>query len=154
MRSRSSSESGEAAETRAAGADSYLTKPICRADLYGTLTRMAGRARECHSDVAAGKKDEIDLRGAQVLLAELRFSATAFGAASNGAATANAITADASANNTGTATWFRIVKADGTTHVLDGNVGTSGSDLNLTTTSIVATQPVSVTSFVITEGNA
>jgi hypothetical protein len=36
---------------------------------------------------------------------------------------------------------------------MDGNVGTSGSDLNLTTTSITATQPVSVTSFVITEGN-
>ena len=38
--------------------------------------------------------------------------------------------------------------------MLDGSVGTSGSDLNLTTTSIVATQPVSITSFVITEGNA
>jgi hypothetical protein len=71
----------------------------------------------------------------------------------NGVLTANAITQDASANATGTATWFRIVQSDGSTFVLDGNVGTSGSDLNLTTTSIVATQPVSVTSFVITEGN-
>jgi hypothetical protein len=67
--------------------------------------------------------------------------------------TLGTITQDASANATGTATWFRIVKADGTTFVMDGSVGTSGSDLNLTTTSIVATQPVSVTSFVITEGN-
>ena len=70
-----------------------------------------------------------------------------------GVLTLNAITQDSSANATGTATWFRIVKADGTTHVMDGNVGTSGSDLNLTTTSIVSGQPVSVTSFVITEGN-
>lgn len=91
---------------------------------------------------------------ATTLLAELTCG-TPFAAASvNGVLTLGAITQDSSANATGTATWFRIVKADGTTHVMDGNVGTSGSDLNLTTTSIVATQPVSVTSFVITEGNA
>jgi hypothetical protein len=89
----------------------------------------------------------------QVLLAELTCNATFAPAASGGVLTLNAITQDASANNTGTATWFRIVKSDGTSFVLDGNVGTSGSDLNLTTTSIVATQPVSVSSFVITEGN-
>lgn len=91
---------------------------------------------------------------ATTLLAELTCG-TPFAAASvNGVLTLGAISQDASANATGTATWFRIVKADGTTHVMDGNVGTSGSDLNLTTTSIVITQPVSVTSFVITEGNA
>lgn len=90
---------------------------------------------------------------ATTLLAELTCNATFAAAASGGVLTLNAINQDASANATGTATWFRIVKADGTTHVLDGNVGTSGSDLNLTTTSIVATQPVSVTSFTITEAN-
>lgn len=90
---------------------------------------------------------------ATTLLAELTCNATFAPAASGGVLTLNAITQDSSANATGTATWFRIVKSDGTTHVLDGNVGTSGSDLNLTTTSIVATQPVSVTSFVLTEGN-
>lgn len=91
---------------------------------------------------------------ATTLLAELTCGTPFAAAAVNGVLTLGAITQDASANATGTATWFRIVKADGTTHVMDGNVGTSGSDLNLTTTSIVATQPVSVTSFVITEGNA
>lgn len=90
---------------------------------------------------------------ATTLLAELTCNATFAPAASGGVLTLNAITQDSSANATGTATWFRIVKADGTTHVMDGNVGTSGSDLNLTTTSIVSGQPVSVTSFVITEGN-
>jgi hypothetical protein len=68
--------------------------------------------------------------------------------------TANAITQDSSANATGTATHFRLFQSNGTTAVMDGDVGASGSDLNLTTTSIVATQPVSVTSFVITDGNA
>ena len=90
---------------------------------------------------------------ATTLLAELVCNATFAPAASAGVLTLNAIAQDASANATGTATWFRIVKADGTTFVMDGNVGISGSDLNLTTVSIVITQPVSVTSFVITEGN-
>lgn len=90
---------------------------------------------------------------ATTLLAELTCNATFAPSASGAALTLNSITQDASANASGTATWFRIVKSDGTTFVMDGNVGTSGSDLNLTTTTIVATQPVSVSSFVITEGN-
>ena len=91
---------------------------------------------------------------ATTLLAELTCNATFAPAAASGVLTLNAITQDSSANASGTATWFRIVKSDGTTFVLDGSVGTSGSDLNLVTTTIVATQPVSITSFVITEGNA
>lgn len=87
----------------------------------------------------------------QTLLAELRWNATAFGAASSGVATANAITSDISADNTGTATWFRALKSDGTTVVFDGSVGTSGADLNLNSTSISAGAAVSVTSFTYTE---
>lgn len=90
---------------------------------------------------------------ATTLLAELTCNATFAAAASGGVLTLNAITQDSSANATGTATWFRIVKSDGTTFVLDGDVGTSGSDLNLNTTSIVSGGPVAVTSFVLTEGN-
>jgi hypothetical protein len=90
---------------------------------------------------------------ATTLLAELTCNATFAPAASGGVLTLNSITQDSSANASGTATWFRIVKSDGTTLVMDGNVGTSGSDLNLVTTTIVSTQPVSVTSAVITNGN-
>jgi hypothetical protein len=54
----------------------------------------------------------------------------------------------------GTATWFRIVKADGTTHVIDGTAGTSGADLILNTTTISIGVAVSVTAFTITRGNA
>jgi hypothetical protein len=90
---------------------------------------------------------------ATTLLAELTFTDPAAAAASGGALTASTITADASANATGTATWFRVVDSSGT-FVMDGNVGTSGSDLNMTSTSIVATEGVDVTSFVITAGNA
>ena len=91
---------------------------------------------------------------ATTLLAELTCGTPFAASASGGVLTLGSITQDSSANATGTATWFRIVKSDGTTHVLDGSVGTSGSDLNLTTTSITSTQPVSVTSFTITEGNS
>lgn len=59
---------------------------------------------------------------------------------------------DSSANATGTASWFRLVDSTGTC-CFDGGVGTSGNDLNLTTTSIVATQPVTVSSATITAGN-
>lgn len=154
---------------------------------------------------------------ATTLLAELTCNATFAAAAAAGVLTLNAITQDASANATGTATWFRIVKADGTTHVLDGDAGadvvttitgvngegvitvgsgtgivvgqyvtgtnigagarvvaisgtsvwlsvknsgipsgngTFKSDLSLVSAAIVATQPVQVSSFTITEGNA
>lgn len=90
---------------------------------------------------------------ATTLLAELTCGTPFAAAAVDGVLTLSAITQDASANATGTATWFRIVTS-AAAFVLDGNVGTAGSDLNLTTASIVTGQPVSVTSFVITEGNA
>lgn len=89
---------------------------------------------------------------ATTLLAELTCNATFAPAASGGVLTLNAITQDSSADATGTATWFRLLTSAASAQI-DGNVGTSGSDLNLTTTSIVATQPVSVTSFTITDGN-
>jgi len=89
---------------------------------------------------------------ATTLLAELPLSATA-ATTSSGVITFNAITTDASANATGTATWFRVTTSGGTA-VVDGTVGTSGADLNLSTTSIVATGSVAVTSLVWTEGDA
>lgn len=89
--------------------------------------------------------------GSQVLLAELRYNATAFGAAVAGVATANAMTADSSANATGTAAWFRALKSDGSTVIFDGSVGTSGCNLNLATVSIVAAAIISVSSHTYTQ---
>jgi hypothetical protein len=97
--------------------------------------------------------------GAQTLLGTLTLSATAFPASSASGsagsrvvtATANTITDDSSADATGTAAWFRVLKSDGTTVVFDGSVGTSGCDLNLTTVSIVSGADISVTSFTITQ---
>jgi hypothetical protein len=88
--------------------------------------------------------------GSQVLLAELRFAATAAASTTDGVITFDAITADASADATGTATWFRAFKADGTTAVWDGSVSTTGATLNLNTTAIVTGAAVSITSLTFT----
>ena len=99
---------------------------------------------------------DADTAASGTLLAELTCNATFAPAASSGVLTLNAITQDSSANATGTAGWFRIVKSDGTTPVLDGSVTATGGggQLELVSTSITSGQPVQVTSFVITEGGA
>jgi hypothetical protein len=89
------------------------------------------------------------------LLAELVCNASAFAAAaSGGVLTANAISNDSSANASGTASHYRLFRSDGTTAVIDGDVSTSGADLNLDNTSINSGQVVSITSFTVTAGNA
>lgn len=90
----------------------------------------------------------------QTLLAELTCGATFAPAASGGVLTLNAITGDSSADASGTATWARLLKSDGTTHVLDMDVGTSGSDFNMNSNVISAGAAVSITSATLTEANA
>lgn len=85
----------------------------------------------------------------QKLLAELRFGDPAFGSASNGTITANAIARDDSANDTGTASWARLLDGDGN-FIADVDVGTSGATINLNTTSLVSGGPVEITSFTFT----
>src|SRR5687768_1599424 len=75
------------------------------------------------------------------------------GTITNGVLTFSAITADPSANASITASWFRIVDSTGTC-VIDGSVATSGSDLNLNSTTITSGQQVSISSAVITDGSA
>lgn len=89
--------------------------------------------------------------GAQVLLAELRFNATSAPAASNGVLTFSAFTSDASANATGTASWFRALKSDGSSAVFDGTVGTGTNDAVINSTAISSGAAVSVSSFTFTQ---
>ena len=93
---------------------------------------------------------DADGAAAGTLLATLTFEATAFGGAdADGTATADTITGDASADNTGTATWARILDSD-SNKVFDCDVGTSGATINLNTTSIVAGQSVDISALTIT----
>lgn len=90
---------------------------------------------------------------ATTLLAELVCSNPAAASNTNGVLTLDAIADDTSANATGTASWFRVEDSNGTA-VLDGDVGTSGSDLNLNTVAFTSGDVVSITSFVINANNA
>lgn len=72
---------------------------------------------------------------------------------SGGVLTFNSISPDNSANATGTATWARVLDSEGN-FVFDCDVGTSGADINLNSTTIQAGARVEVTSASITEGNA
>lgn len=60
---------------------------------------------------------------------------------------------DTSADATGTAAEAVIKDSSGATKVSGLTVGTSGTHIVLTSVSIVATEPVSITSATITEGN-
>ena len=93
--------------------------------------------------------------GAQVLLAELRFSATAAPATAAGVITFNAITAVV-ALASGTAAWFRALQSDGTTVVMDGNVDVTANTPNLVLNSvgISAGANVSVSAFTHTVNKA
>ena len=85
------------------------------------------------------------------LLAHLPCSATFAPASAAGVLTINAITS-ANASATSTATWARFTTSAGTAKV-DMNVGTSGSDLNMSSVSFVSGGSVAVTSFTVTDGN-
>jgi hypothetical protein len=75
-----------------------------------------------------------------------------FGTDANGTITIGAVTS-AQAVATGTAEFFRIVKSDGTTVVMDGSVGTSDADMILNTTAIANTQTVTISSGTIIRAN-
>lgn len=87
--------------------------------------------------------------------ATLTMNATPFpastSATSNGlaTATANSITSDTNAANSITAGYFSIATTAPVT-IMQGNVGTSGADLNLNTTTITAGDTVAITSLKVT----
>lgn len=107
--------------------------------------------------IYSGAQPATTLTGASgtLLSSGLTMGATPFGAATNATsnglatATAGAITSDTNAAATGTAGYFRVVTTLSVV-ILQGNVGTSGADMNLNTTSINAGDTVALTAFTIT----
>jgi hypothetical protein len=125
-----------------------------RAAMLDTITSAAssGKLRIYSGSQPADADATI---GAATLLAELTMGATAFGSATstastNSVLTANAITSDTSADATGTAAWFRLWQSNGTTPILDGTVGTSGTDLIINSTAIQIGATVSASSLTLT----
>lgn len=107
-------------------------------------TRIATAIANAQADLLARELDDGYLRiysgtqpaGAddaitdQVLLAELRLSDPCAPAATNGVLTLS-IVAPVYAAEAGTATWFRALKSDGSTAIVDGNVGLEASAPNM-----------------------
>lgn len=93
---------------------------------------------------------ETQLSG-QTLLAELRFGDPAFGPADDGVAYANAITPENAAIAAGTATWFRVFKANGNTKLWDGSVGETGCNLNLDSVDVAVGDAISITEYFVSE---
>jgi hypothetical protein len=101
--------------------------------------------------IYAGSKPTKGGTPAGLLLAEIVL-ADPCGTSTGGVLTITTPQTDNSANNSGTASFFYLTDSTGA-FVCDGDVANSGSDLNVTTTTIVAGQPVEITSLTITEGN-
>jgi len=101
---------------------------------------------------AAGKVQITKTAGSYIagdILAEITLGDPAFGNAASGKASANGLPkTDSSANNTGTAVEFRAVDSDDT-EVHRGTVTATGGggDMEMPSTSIVATEPVDLTQY-------
>jgi hypothetical protein len=104
-------------------------------EIYGTTTDVAGTAN------AEGTTLAVFTLGSP------------FAPAPSGGVQSPTLPAATTGVATGTATWARITKADGTTAVMDRTVGTSGAQINLSSLSITSGGAVSVTSWTITDGN-
>lgn len=112
------------------------------------------------NSIADGVVDQLDLgsgtsEGRLVLntsgdaeVATLNLSNPSFGAAAAGIATASAISDDTSATG-GTTTKFRLIDRDAGI-IVEGSVGTSGQDINLSSNIIGAGDTVSITSLTYT----
>jgi hypothetical protein len=112
-----------------------------RASYNAGLLRIFSGSAPANADAALGGATQ---------LAELTLNATAFPAASGGVLTANAITRDNAADATGTASFFRLLNAAGSTVLAQGAVGTSGAEMIVPTTSVVTGQPFECSSLTIT----
>lgn len=98
--------------------------------------------------IRTGSSPGVDSVATGTLLGTLPLSATAFGTWSAGSATANSITQDSSADATGTAGYFRALDS-GSGAVIDGTVGTSGTDMILNSVAITSGATIDITSWVI-----
>ena len=99
-------------------------------------------------DAGAAAGNLVFRTAGDVEVATLPFSDPAFGAAATGVASASTITSDTNATG-GTTTKATLEDSDANA-VITATVGTSGSDINLSSTAIGAGDTVSVSSLTVT----
>ncbi len=85
----------------------------------------------------------------QNLLCTITLPSSSAFSSSNGVMTAAAI-ANATITATGTAAWFRWLKSDLSTVIADGNISTSGADMNLNSLSLVSGAVLATSAFTFT----
>lgn len=132
-------------------ADFFLTNAVAQGMLNGTgLAEALGASPKIR--IYSGTKPanaDASLSG-NTQLAELTCAASPFSGFSDtgsaGRATFGAIASDTSADNTGTATFGRILDSAGSTVKAQFDAGTSGTSLILNTASITAGSTVAITS--------
>lgn len=100
-------------------------------------------------DAGAGAGNLVFQTSGDVEVATCAFSDPAFGASSGGTATANSISDDT--NATGGTTTKASLQDSNSTEVIEATVGTSGSDINLSSTTIGAGDTVSITALTVTQ---
>jgi hypothetical protein len=90
------------------------------------------------------------------VLATLTLPSDWMAAANAGSKALNGTWQDTSADATGTAAHWRIYASDGTTCHMQGTITATGGggDMTLITTSITSGQPITISSFTLTAGNA
>ncbi len=84
------------------------------------------------------------------LLATCPLNATSAPAASGGVLTFNSITDDSDIDASGTASFYRLFKTDGTTAVIQGSVATSGGSMTIADTALVAAGTLSISALTYT----
>lgn len=84
------------------------------------------------------------------LLATCQLNATSAPAASGGVLTFNSITDDSDIDASGTASFYRLFKTDGTTAVIQGSVATSGGSMTIADTALVAAGTLSISALTYT----
>lgn len=131
-----------------------LTSAVGQGMLNGTgLAEAVGASPKIRIYSGTAPADANAALSGNTVLAELPCAATPFSSfttvGANERATFGAITPDNSADNTGAATFWRLLDNAGTTTKMQGSVGTTGADLNLNTTAITAGSTVSINSGVI-----
>ena len=117
-------------------------------------TLRSARAQAIVTEAGATAQIKLYTAGYATLLGTLVCSAT-LGTVTNGVLTFNAISNDTSADADGVFALARIYKTDGTTMVIEGlTVGTAATNIIMNAASAVTGAVISMSSAVITEGNA
>jgi hypothetical protein len=116
-------------------------------------TLRNARATAIVTEAGSGAKLAVYTSAYGTKLYESTCAAT-LGTVSGGVLTFNAV-GNATATAAGTAAIARLFKSDGTTMVIEGlTVGTSGTNIVITNTTIAVSDVIQTTSATITEGNA